>query len=146
MSALVHSGARSAVARWLTIIAGGLLVLVLAAPTGSLAAGRAYRTCGYFHALDFTYRSRTDRWRAYIQGQTSCAEAISVLRVVIAGGGQLHNGPTDVTSYTDFDGWRCPAGEMNIQTCHQPERSRAPYSALVIASDCANPGCPNTYA
>jgi drug/metabolite transporter superfamily protein YnfA len=129
-------GRRLSTARSSTALAlVGAIATLAVAPGRSIAAAGRVQTCGYFSARNFIHRSRIDRWRAYIEGRTSCVATMPVLRIVIDGGGQIHNGPSDATSYTDDNGWRCPAGEMNGQACHLPRHP--PYRATAFALDCS---------
>jgi hypothetical protein len=129
--------------RLLLVLAAGLTLIALAAPNTSTAAGGNWRTCHYFRARNWQNTRRTDSWRAYVKGAVRCGGAIPVLKTVIDGGGVIHQGTSDATSWTDVGKWRCPAGEMNTQFCNRPKRP--PYHATAVAMDCRTQSCPARY-
>jgi hypothetical protein len=53
----------------------------------------------------------------YAKAGTSCARAMRVMTDLGAGRGENHQGTSDATSYILVDGWTCPYGNMDIQTC-----------------------------
>jgi hypothetical protein len=53
-----------------------------------------------------------------------------------------HVGSDDADSYSSYDGWKCPFGNMGNQYCSLP--AAPPYQSSALAIDCgiAEGGCP----
>ena len=127
-----------------TIIATSVFALVAATPSAGSAAAR---TCGFIRAsVPYTPHGTAERWRVYVEGEASCASAVSVLYAVMHGEGRQHVGKASAGSYTTFGGWLCPYGQMGTQTCELPQRlpSHPPIRARALARNCAqsDDGCP----
>jgi hypothetical protein len=122
----------------------------LAAVSGASASdgARTVTSCGYLQAsVPYSASGHADRWRVYIDGDSSCASATAVLTAVMHTHGKQHVGSSEADSYTTFSGWTCPYGLMGEQTCELPTRlpSHPPIRAHALALNCAaRPGgaCP----
>ena len=124
---------------WLIV---GLIGTVMLVGAADVSAASNIPSCGTLRAsVPYSHHGNHDRWRVYVLGRASCSDAIGVLKVVMHLGGAIHNGSSSANSYTDYQGWRCPFGQMGEQTCIQPKRR--PYKTQAIALDCVV-SCPAT--
>jgi hypothetical protein len=131
----------------LAIILAASAALAAVPAAGASHGSHTATSCGYIHAsVPSTGSGHADRWRIYIDGSTSCANATAVLDAVMHTHGKQHNGGSEASSYTTFAGWICPFGLMGEQSCELPTRLPAhpPIRAHALALNCARPGggCP----
>ena len=131
----------------LGIILAASAALAAVPAAGASDGSHTVTSCGYIHAsVPYTASGDADRWRVYIEGETSCASATAVLSAVMHTHGKQHLGGGEADSYTTFSGWICPFGLMGEQTCELPTRLPAhpPIRAHALALNCARPGggCP----
>jgi hypothetical protein len=116
-----------------------------AGASGHVGSASSVTTCGYIHAsVPYTRHGNAERWRVYVAGATSCANATKVLDAVLHLQGRPHVGRSEVNSYFTDGGWLCPFGNMGSQICELPTRlpAQPPIRAQAIALGCAVRGCP----
>ncbi len=133
--------------RRLAIIFAASASLAAVPAAGASDGAHTVTSCSYIQAsVPYSASGHADRWRVYIDGDTSCASATAVLAAVMHTHGKQHVGSSEADSYTTFSGWICPYGLMGEQTCELPTRlpSRPPIRAHAVALNCARPGggCP----
>jgi hypothetical protein len=133
--------------RRLAIILAASASLAAVSVAGASDGAHTVTSCGYVRAsVPYTASGHADRWRVYIDGNTSCASATAVLTAVMHTHGKQHVGGSEADSYSTFSGWICPYGLMGEQTCELPTRlpSHPPIRAHALALNCARPGggCP----
>jgi hypothetical protein len=104
--------------------------------TPSSAGTSQVRDCGSIQD------SEGGRWRTYVLNDSSCSSVNDVLNAVVNHHAQLHNGSDQAHTYSSYQGWRCPAGQMGNQVCDFP--TSTPYQDAALAIDCtiAQGGCP----
>jgi hypothetical protein len=124
--------------RALALLGSGLIVLVLA-QTASASGGRV---CGFVTAsIPYARHGNADRWRVYVSGAATCHAAEATLATVMHLDAAQHVGRDEASSYFTVGSWRCPFGDMGIQTCEQP--AHAPYRAQALAIECSVDTCPS---
>jgi len=133
--------------RRLAIILAASASLAAVPAAGASDGSHTATSCDYIHAsVPYSVGGHADRWRVYIDGSTSCADATAVLDAVMHTHGKQHVGRSEAGSYTTLDGWICPYGLMGEQSCELPTRLPAhpPIRARALALNCALPprGCP----
>ncbi len=124
-----------------------LAAIPAAGASGAAARSASVTTCGYLRAsVPYTHHGTADRWRVYVNGAATCANAVEALDAVIHARATQHQGRSEASSYFVEAGWLCPFGNMGQQTCELPTRLPAhpPIRARALALDCAIPGrgCP----
>jgi hypothetical protein len=135
----VRSRVAGVLRRALTLFGSGLTILVLA-QTASASSGRV---CGFVTAsVPYARRGNANRWRVYVSVASSCHAAEATLTAVMHLDAAQHDGRSEADSYFTFGSWRCPFGDMGVQTCEQP--ARAPYRARALAVECSINACPST--
>jgi hypothetical protein len=125
--------------RALVLVGSGLIVLALA--QGASASGR--RVCGSIRAsIPYARHGNAQRWRVYVSGSASCQSAEAVLGEVMHLQAAQHVGRSEASSYFTAGSWRCPFGNMGVQTCELP--AHAPYRAQALAVECSLNACPSS--
>jgi hypothetical protein len=125
--------------RAIALLGSALTVLVLA-QTASASGGRV---CGFVTAsIPYAHHGNAERWRVYVSGAASCHAAEATLATVMHLNAAQHNGRSEASSYFTVGSWRCPFGDMGVQTCVQP--ARAPYRAQALAVECSSNACPSS--
>ncbi|HTA36692.1 MAG TPA: hypothetical protein VK761_08270 [Solirubrobacteraceae bacterium] len=125
--------------RALTLLGSGLIVLVLA----QTASASGARVCGFVTAsVPYARHGNADRWRVYVSGVTTCHAAEATLEKVMHLDAAQHLGRAEADSYFSVGSWRCPFGDMGVQTCTQP--AHAPYRARALAVECSSSSCPSS--
>jgi hypothetical protein len=82
------------------------------------------------------------------KGHVACAVAKMILRAVASGKGKYVNNGFSYNSYTVYDGWLCPSGQMGVQTCEQSIKPVAHPSRQIFSLECVpagRPGCPKRW-
>ena len=103
--------------------------------TTSATGTSQVRDCGFIQG--------GGQWRTYVLGSASCSSVDDVLNAVVNHHAPFHEGIDQAHSYSSYEGWHCPAGQMGGQICDFP--TSAPYQAVAEALDCsiAQGGCPS---
>jgi len=123
----------------LACLATAVVAALLACASGAGATSAGGRGCGTVHAsVPYSRHGSHDQWRVYASDAVSCAAARRVLNVVLHLGARQHVGSSDADSFFSYGQWRCPFGDMGIQTCEL----RSPLR-VALAMDCAT-ACPTS--
>jgi hypothetical protein len=121
------------------LLGSGLVVLVLA----QTASASSARVCGFVTAsVPYARHGNAKRWRVYVSGAATCQAAEATLSAVMHLDAAQHVGRSEASSYFSVGSWRCPFGDMGVQTCVQP--ARAPYRARALAVECSSNSCPSS--
>lgn len=131
----------------LAIILAASAALAAVPVAGASGGSSRVSICGYIYAsVPYASSRQADKWRVYIDGSSSCANAVATLNAVMHDHGKHHEGGSEADSYTIFGGWICPNGLMGEQSCELPTHLPAhpPIRAHALALNCALPGrgCP----
>jgi hypothetical protein len=125
--------------RALILLGSGLIVLVLA----QTASASGARVCGFVTAsVPYARRGNADRWRVYVSGAATCQAAEATFSTVMHLDAAQHVGRSDASSYFTVGSWRCPFGDMGVQTCEQPAGARPRAQALAV--ECSSNSCPSS--
>jgi hypothetical protein len=120
------------------LLGSGLIVLVLA----QTASASDARVCGFVTAsVPYARHGNADRWRVYVSGAATCQAAEATLATVMHLDAAQHVGRDEASSYFTVSSWRCPFGDMGIQTCEQP--AAAGPRARALAVECSLNACPS---
>ncbi|HEX4482458.1 MAG TPA: hypothetical protein VH081_01615 [Solirubrobacteraceae bacterium] len=125
--------------RAFVLISAALLTLVLA----QSAVASSGRVCGFVTAsVPYARHGNAERWRVYVSGAATCQAAEAALSTAMHLDAAQHIGRDEADSYFSVGGWRCPFGDMGVQTCSRP--ARAPDRAQALAIDCSLNACPSS--
>ena len=121
------------------LLGSGLIVLVLAQTAGASGG----HVCGFITAsVPYARHGNAKRWRVYVSGVATCQAAETTLSAVMHLDAAQYVGRDEASSYFTVGSWRCPFGNMGVQTCEQP--ARAPYRAQALAVECTSNACPSS--
>ena len=96
-----------------------------------------------------TFDAKGGKYGVYIAtGQVECSVAKQILRAIANGKGKYVNNGYSYNSYTLYDGWLCPSGNMGEQTCEHSKRPANKPSQDIMSLSCTfvAAGCPKQTA
>lgn len=95
-----------------------------------------------------TFHAKGGEYGVYIAtGHVKCSVAKEILRAIADGKGKYVNNGYSYNSYTLYEGWLCPSGNMGEQTCEHSKRPVSNPGQDIVSLSCSfGTGCPKQTA
>jgi hypothetical protein len=120
---------------------------VIAAVPGTSVAGSDAGAASLVTPRCATFVVKGASYGVYVaKGQVACTTAKNVLQGIGEGKGKYVDNGASANSYTVYDGWICPSGQMGIQTCEQATKPTDHPKRQIFSLACSHttgePACP----